>query len=535
MDRGFRARLRELCEESVCERGIPVRAQRNQEARETILRWLREILADDRGHRVIGADPTFSLRGLLPVPFQRVLARVSAKEEWPVESLMNAVFSNVGWLEHHHTRLREYPGEEHGRSPNIPCLHGMDPSARKSSSKEYCTSTLLALEEAPEFIRDGLATGTDGTVRGHRTSIVSYQRSGVVSDEVSNTYETPYSEQGKGIHYLGRSKLATYVNCERDTQVTGNGSVHLAGYSFVHHVWGQVPAVEYALRPTPGGFQKRFTIVFPGATRCEPDLPCSHSKALLLDFHRWMCRHAFPRAAFPSFDDRALTLFRCVRRAVDEFIDGAPGLSAYDVIKLKLADTDIIRMTNVAMRCNTFAEGLSGIATSGPQAGGFQARRRFSLFDLVYALRLWQRQLSLHLGYYRSSKEKTSRPMAVPRGTRSAPRPLCRTRPERPCREARAGGCSVAGGGRRRHHDVLRLGEESHGGAREHAEPRWGSQRCRARVVPERFAARRRRAERQPGEASQNIFYQRPAWSTIGDAGKARMAEFRISADAFED
>ena len=189
---------------------------------------------------------------------------MSAKKWWPVESLMNAVFSNVGWLEHRHTRLREYPGEEHGRSPNIPCFHGMDPSARKSSLKEYCTSTLLAVEEAPEFIRDGIATSTDGTVRGHRTSIVSYQRSGVVSDEVSNTYETPYSKQRKGIHYLGQSKLATYVNCERDTQVTGNGPVHLAGYSFVHHVWGQVPAVEYALRPTPGVSISASTSFSPG-------------------------------------------------------------------------------------------------------------------------------------------------------------------------------------------------------------------------------------------------------------------------------
>ena len=37
------------------------------------------------------------------------------------------------------------------------------------------------------------------------------------------------------------------------------------------------------------------------------------------------------------------------------------------------------------------------------------------------------------------------------------------------------------------------------------------------------------------GRRRKTSFYRKPAWSTIGDAGKARMAELRISADAFED
>ena len=506
-----------------------------KEAHETVLRWLQEILADSRSHRSIGADPIFSLRGLLPVPFQKALARVSAKEGWPAESLMNAMFTNIGWLEHHHTRLLEYPGEEHGRSPNIPCFHGMDPSARKSSLKEYCSSTLLNVEEAPEFIRDGLATSTDGTVRGHRTSIVSYQRSGVVSDEVSNTYETPYSEQGRGIHYLGRSKLATYVNCERDTQVTGNGPVHLAGYSFVHHVWGQVPAVEYALRPTPGGFQKRFNIVFPGTTKSEPDLPCSHSKAFLIDFHKWMCRHALVEARLPSFDARALTLFRTVRQAIDEFIEGAPGLSAYDIVKLKFADTDLLRMTNAIMRCTAFAEGQSGVPLAEQPPGGSHTRRYFSLFELVYAIRLWQRQLSLHFGYYRTTQERSADQWRSPEAPAAPQDPY-------------------AGLATQDLVEKLVLEDKrwpESGIADTTVFYNWVKNRMVARGRLQGLAVVVKSAAKElsrsgllltadtpssaQGKRRRTEFYRKPTWSNIGDTGKARMAELRVSADAFED
>ena len=370
-----------------------------QEARETIWRWFEDILADERCHRSIGADPAFSLRGLVPVPFERALARVSAKEGWPAESLLNAMFTNIGWLEHHHTRLVVHHGEEDGRSPNIPCFHGMGPATRKSSLKQYCSSTLLDVEEAPEFIRDGRATCANGTARGVCTSIVHYRRSGIVSDEVGNTSE-------RGRQYLGRSRLAAYVLCERDTQITANGPSHLAGYSFVHHAWGQVPAVEYALRPAPGGFQKRFHIVFPGATECESDLQCAHSKAFLLDFHRWMCRHALPEARHGSFDACALALFHCVRGAIADFIGRAPGLGALDIAKLQFADTDLLRMTNAIMRCTAFAEGQSGISPAEQPSGGFHARQHFSLLELVYAIRLWKRQLCLHFGYHRSSQRE---------------------------------------------------------------------------------------------------------------------------------
>ena len=56
--------------------------------------------------------------------------------------------------------------------------------------------------------------------------------------------------------------------------------------------------------------------------------------------------------------------------------------------KLQLCDADVIRLTNVQMRCVQFMESES--AAPAP-ASGFHGRRAFSLFELVYALRMWRR------------------------------------------------------------------------------------------------------------------------------------------------
>ena len=86
--------------------------------------WLGGTVAEKRDHREIGADPQFTLRGLLPVPFQQAITRVALSQGWCTESFLIAILSNIGWLEHSKTRLREVPGELHGRTPNIPCTAG---------------------------------------------------------------------------------------------------------------------------------------------------------------------------------------------------------------------------------------------------------------------------------------------------------------------------------------------------------------------------------------------------------------------------
>ena len=215
-------------------------------ATQTVEGWLREIDADSRNHRQLGADSGFGLRDLVPTPFRHAINTVALREGWQPECLLQEILTNIGWLEHHRTRLKLTLEEEHARSPNIPHFMGGDPSSRKSSKKEFA-ARLLDCGECPDELRNGWCTCADGTIKGVRTGIENYNRSGVESDEVSNTYETPFSEQGKGIHYLGRSKMATYVNCEKDSSMTGLGNTTLTAYSFMHRVSGQTEAVECAI------------------------------------------------------------------------------------------------------------------------------------------------------------------------------------------------------------------------------------------------------------------------------------------------
>ena len=378
-------------------------------ARTTILAWLRGINADVRSHREIGADSTFSLRYMAPRPLCAAIQTVALKEGWTAESLHQALLTNTGWLEHHETRLKVRECEEHARSPNIPHFSAGDPSQRKSSLKTYTSRTLMNNDNAPPEIRDGTATSGDGTIRGHRASIMETHRSGTLTDEVTTVYDCgPYSEQAKGVHWLSRQKMQTYVNSERDCTVTGQGSFHLENYAFIHQVLGQHEPIEFILRPTPTGFTKRFHQTWNTTVVPVPDQRCDSSKRLLADYHQWMCRHALPFSRIHFFDNFALSLFRAATQAVDDFLSGDQEVDVYFAQKLRFADTDVLRFTNVMMRaCMMLTD------TSGQAAGQVLAphlRRAWSIYELCYALHIWKRQLALHHGFYISDAARAQAP-----------------------------------------------------------------------------------------------------------------------------
>jgi len=175
----------------------------------TTSRWLCEIEADQQNHVEIGADDSFSIRMLLPVPFRVAIQTVALAEGWPAEGLLLAVASNVGWLEHHATRLKQRSTDDHGRSPNIGFFHGMDPSMGKSSLKNYATRTLLQGDDVEQTIKDGIAVCVDGTLKGHRTSLANVFRSGIETDEVTTAYHCGSGPESttRGMHFASREKL----------------------------------------------------------------------------------------------------------------------------------------------------------------------------------------------------------------------------------------------------------------------------------------------------------------------------------------
>ena len=92
-----------------------------QHATEWTLRMLRGITGSTRAHYQFGSTPC-SICHLVPAPFRIALQAVALHEGWPVEFLLLAVCSNVGWLEHVETRLRVRMDEQHERTPNIPLM-----------------------------------------------------------------------------------------------------------------------------------------------------------------------------------------------------------------------------------------------------------------------------------------------------------------------------------------------------------------------------------------------------------------------------
>ena len=94
---------------------------------------------------------------------------------------------------------------------------------RKSSLKEYTSRELLSGDDVPEVLRNADAVSTDATVKGVRNSIRSTQRAGIVSDEVTTSYALGTGSNSSGLHAANKDKLCTWLNCERDVVMTGDG------------------------------------------------------------------------------------------------------------------------------------------------------------------------------------------------------------------------------------------------------------------------------------------------------------------------
>ena len=299
----------------------------------------------------VGKTPIFAFSRMMPAPFFDAINTMSVANGWSFEAAHQGFMCMVSWMEHNETRLREFATERYARPCNVPCFAGLDASDRKSSLKTWLTVDLLNVEGMPENIKLGKCVCTDGTLKGWRNSIEVHNRTGIVSDEVSNTYETSFSEKQNGIHYAGRSKMATFTSCERDQGLTGGGHTDLPDYTFLHYVIGQVEATEEVLRPTPGGFQKRFHILFPKAARSfEPDLCTTGSESLLKATSSWMAKHATVQKCDFHLSEAAKSMHRAAQAAIEDFLANATDICPFLRMKLKYADTDLLRYTNVAKR-----------------------------------------------------------------------------------------------------------------------------------------------------------------------------------------
>ena len=331
----------------------------------------------------------------MPLPFAEAIKALALGEGWHPECLVQEVGARAAFVEHHGTQLKAEEHEMHKRCPSIACLRGASASARKSSLKTFGDEMICKNSASPADFATKNFFLTDGTLRGIRDAIVANSRCAIVSDECSNTYKTPWSEKGKGIHYLQRSKMCTYVNAEADDACTGKGGDHMSEYSVLHCVTGQTEAIEWILSPTIGGFCKRMNITFsPDEPHCNNKQQRDDSRRFIHGYFTWLFENVSKQPEVKFLSNEALSLYDAVMSARKDFDSTMQGQGMNRFLKAKLAfiDTDILRWCSVA---HDMIQHACSHRIEEPRT------RAMGVFPLMYAIHAWLRQIQLHAAYYK--------------------------------------------------------------------------------------------------------------------------------------
>ena len=204
----------------------------------------------------------------------------------------------------------------HSISAPVSVILSGSASSQKSFLCEFTTDFLQHSRHAPTCIADGSAFLVESSAKGIRTCILNHGRCSATSDEIVNTFPTPWGDQkqsGVHAHLLCRSKLNTYTQCERDDVITANGPIHLKGYSFQLKVFGQHAPCEWVLRPTDNGWQKRPSVSFaPNKSPMDEDVNADMSTGMWQGVHDWMFAGPSRKPAYLHYDEFALGMYPVV-------------------------------------------------------------------------------------------------------------------------------------------------------------------------------------------------------------------------------
>ena len=171
----------------------------------------------------------------------------------------------------------------HEVSPGIMVILGGAASSRKTSNNAFATSMLHDSPHADTKLKETFLV--EATLKGCRTSLLNLGAFALVSDEISNSLQTPWSDPSSGINFMSRSKLNTFSQAEPDAVITGLGRVSLTSYKVLVRLWGQTEAAEWTLKPTPSGFPKRCSVAFSPDRNPISDVPTEWSVGFLRQLH----------------------------------------------------------------------------------------------------------------------------------------------------------------------------------------------------------------------------------------------------------
>ena len=324
----------------------------------------------------------------------------------------------------------------HSITPNIAFFMAGAASSRKSSLWKRAVQYMTDAAGAPPVISGRKIFNVESTPKGIRVALLNYSRCTTISDEIVNTFPTPWSDKASTTHYLSRSKANTYTQCEPDDVLTAAGTIHLTMYTYQLKVAGQWEAVEWVLKPTPNGFQKRITFTFaPDRSPHNEAQKSAWSQGLWLGMHAWTYKVNFHCRQLCSYDGFALGMWHTVQRAIGDWIDDQARakivVSRWFLVKLNFAFSDVLRFSFVSMRyagyCTSLAPGLAE-----------QERRvQISASEAVAGIRKWLRQLALHYGYYMYMRGQEAKAALAPRRREQAlaegmemAAPVARAKPE---------------------------------------------------------------------------------------------------------
>jgi hypothetical protein len=150
----------------------------------------------------------------------------------------------------------------HTITPNIAFFMAGAASSRKSSLWKRAVQYMTDAAGAPDFMTKRQIFNVESTPKGIRVALFNFKRCTTISDEIVNTFPTPWSDKATTTHFLSRAKANTYTQCEPDDVLTAAGTIHLTVYTYQMKIAGQWESVEWVMRPTPNGFQKRITFTF---------------------------------------------------------------------------------------------------------------------------------------------------------------------------------------------------------------------------------------------------------------------------------
>ena len=362
-------------------------------------------------HRKLGAgvDQDFDLRRTSPVPWVQAMEALALHDGVCAESLSLAFDANLGFMEHHATRLLHASESTHkGVSPAPSAMLASAVSSKKSHLVDY-TDGFLAQSEPlddegkPGYIAQRAIVLSDGTLAGIRKSLVNYNRAIITSSEASNTYERPFSTKRPGVHFLIEQIMNKFTQSECDDAATGCGVAHIGSerhpYLILHKVSGQQEVVESILKPVAHGFQKRFWVAFaPRGLPHDESQPIAAAQELVHGLHKWMFDRAFYEepAEKHVLDGYARTLYDAAKKAVED-VKAEHEMSTFMVAKLDFCHSDLLRSSHLAMRKCQYLASLSSSAPGHEEA----LRTKPNVYEFAMALHLWRRQVSLHFGYYR--------------------------------------------------------------------------------------------------------------------------------------